>query len=78
LITEDGKIYIDGVLRLVGPKGLVIARPGGLLEHPLAGTVMRLESPPVPIDDTNDKTILESQGFFRSKNGVWRQLPVMG
>jgi hypothetical protein len=67
--TDDGKIYIDGVLRLVGRPGSVLAN-GDMQAH-----LLRLESEVLsPIDRIVHESVMKAYGFQRDREGVWRQI----
>ncbi len=67
-VTDDGKVYVDGVLRLVGQPDTVRSN-GDMQAH-----LLRLESEALsPIDRIVHESVLKAYGFNRDREGVWRQ-----
>ena len=67
-VTDDGKVYVDGVLRLVGPPDSVLSN-GDMQAH-----LLRLESEALsPIDKVVHQSVMKAYGFHRDRKGVWRQ-----
>jgi hypothetical protein len=68
-VTNDGKVYVDGVLRLIGPPGSVLGN-GDMQAH-----LLRLESEVLsPIDRIVHESVMKAYGFQRDREGVWRQI----
>ncbi len=68
-VTDDGKVYVDGVLRLVGRAESVL-RNGDMQAH-----LLRLESDVLsPIDRIVHESVMKAYGFQRDKEGIWRQI----
>lgn len=68
-VTDDGKVYVDGVLRLVGPPDSVLTN-GDLQAH-----LLQLESEVLaPIDRIVHESVMKAHGFLRDQEGVWRQI----
>jgi hypothetical protein len=67
-VTDDGKIYVDGVLRLIGPRERVVSN-GDMQAH-----LLRLESGDLsPLDRIVHERVMNAFGFHRDQDGVWRQ-----
>lgn len=67
-VNDDGTVYVDGVLRLVGRAESVL-RNGDLQAH-----LFRLESEVLsPIDRIVHESVMKAYGFQRDQEGVWRQ-----
>lgn len=67
-VTDDGKVYIHGVLRLVG-RGESVVGNGELQAH-----LLRLESEILsPLDKLVHEKVMNAYGFHRDQRGVWRQ-----
>ena len=67
-VTDDGKVYVDGVLRLVGRRDSVVDN-GDMQAH-----LLRLESEVLsPIDKIVHENVMKAYGFHRDRAGVWRQ-----
>ncbi|HET8826127.1 MAG TPA: hypothetical protein VFM77_13410 [Terriglobales bacterium] len=67
-VTDDGKVYVDGVLRLVGRPDSVLGN-GDMQAH-----LLRLESEALsPIDKVVHESVMKAYGFQRDQKGVWRQ-----
>ena len=67
-VMDDGKVYVNGVLRLLGPPDSVLAN-GDLQAH-----LLRLESEILsPIDRVVHESVMKAYGFQRDQDGVWRQ-----
>ncbi len=68
-VMDDGKVYVDGVLRLVGRPDSVL--PNGDLQAHL----LRLESEVLStIDRIVHESVMKAYGFQRDQEGVWRQI----
>ncbi len=67
-VMNDGKVYVDGVLRLVGRPDSVLSN-GDLQAH-----LLRLESEVLsPIDRIVHESVMKAYGFQRDQEGVWHQ-----
>jgi hypothetical protein len=67
-VTDDGNIYVDGVLRLAGPPQSVLGN-GDLQAH-----LLRFESEKLsPLDKIVHEKVMNAYGFHREQDGVWRQ-----
>ena len=67
-VTDDGKVYVDGVLRLVGRRESVVGN-GDMQAH-----LLRLESEILsPLDKIVHEKVMNAHGFHRGREGVWRQ-----
>lgn len=67
-VTDDGRVYVDGVLCLIGRPDSVRSN-GDLQAH-----LLRLESEVLsPIDKIVHESVMKAYGFQRDRDGVWRQ-----
>jgi hypothetical protein len=67
-VTDDGEVYVDGVLRLVGQPDSVRSN-GDMQAH-----LLRLESEALsPLDRIVHESVMKAYGFTRDDKGVWRQ-----
>jgi hypothetical protein len=67
-VSDQGEVYVDGALRLVGSPAKVVGN-GDMLAH-----LLRLESTDLsPLDKLVHVKVMNAFGFHRNQDGVWRE-----